>query len=174
MVNGLIIFYNMEDQIKGERDLRRELIVNLITNFILEGELYFLVFHLTSTHLQPQLQKLWRIMSDRGILENQLQMSMLNVHPPFHFDVNFRNKYQKIDPQSIPTHSSVPYEKTIAHITKISKLESPMSKLELIYTCCTNQIINEISQFWKGYNIPDKKLAIDTDNLQGILIYIVS
>lgn len=53
MVNGLIIFYNMEDQIKGERDLRRELIVNLITNFILEGELYFLVFHLTSTHLQP-------------------------------------------------------------------------------------------------------------------------
>lgn len=49
-----------------------------------------------------------------------------------------------------------------------------MSKLELIYNCCTAEVTKEISQFWQGYNIPTKKLSIDTDQLQGILIYIVS
>jgi Vacuolar sorting protein 9 (VPS9) domain len=32
----------------------------------------------------------------------------------------------------------------------------------------------EVSDFWKGYDIPAKKLSIDTDQLQGILIYVVS
>ena len=49
-----------------------------------------------------------------------------------------------------------------------------MSKLELIYTCCTQEIVKEMSYFWQGYDIPDKKLSIDTDQLQGMLIYIVS
>ena len=49
-----------------------------------------------------------------------------------------------------------------------------MSKLELIYNCCTVEVTKEISQFWQCHNIPHKKLSIDTDQLQGILIYIVS
>jgi len=40
-----------------------------------------------------------------------------------------------------------------------------MSKLALIYSCCTNMALQEISAFWKGYNIPNKKLSVDTDNL---------
>ena len=32
----------------------------------------------------------------------------------------------------------------------------------------------DIDLFWKDYNIPTKKLFIDPDNLQGIIIYIVS
>jgi hypothetical protein len=63
---------------------------------------------------------------------------------------------------------------TIQSLIKVSKAESPMSKLELIYSCCTGKIIEEISLFWKQHNIPAKKLAIDTDQLQGIIIYIVS
>ena len=49
-----------------------------------------------------------------------------------------------------------------------------MSKLEWIYNCCTKQVGKEIDLFWRGYNIPAKKLFVDPDNLQGILIYIVS
>ena len=49
-----------------------------------------------------------------------------------------------------------------------------MSKLEWIYNCCTRQVSKEIDLFWKGYNIPTKKLFVDPDNLQGIIIYIVS
>lgn len=49
-----------------------------------------------------------------------------------------------------------------------------MSKLEWIYNCCTRQVSKEIDLFWKGYDIPKKQLFIDPDNLQGIIIYIVS
>jgi hypothetical protein len=32
----------------------------------------------------------------------------------------------------------------------------------------------ELSKFWKGYQIANHNLVIDSDNLQGILIYIIS
>jgi hypothetical protein len=49
-----------------------------------------------------------------------------------------------------------------------------MAKLELIYHICTNEVMDEISKFWLSHEIEPKKLAIDTDQLQGIVIYIVS
>ena len=49
-----------------------------------------------------------------------------------------------------------------------------MGKLDLVYNCCTAKVIEDISGFWKQYDIPSKRLAIDTDNLQGIVIYVVS
>ena len=54
-VEVLITFYSMEDVIRGERDLRRELLFNLIANLVLDDELYFLIFNLTSTHLEKDI-----------------------------------------------------------------------------------------------------------------------
>ena len=51
-VDSLISFYSIEDQIKGANDLKRELMFNLITNFILEGELYFIVYNLMSGSIE--------------------------------------------------------------------------------------------------------------------------
>jgi hypothetical protein len=48
-------------------------------------------------------------------------------------------------------------------LLQITRLESPMSKLEWVYTCCTQGIPKEVSEFWKGFDIPTKKLSIDTD-----------
>jgi hypothetical protein len=42
----------MESEIRGERDIKRDILLNLITSLVLEGELYFLVFHLTSSNLE--------------------------------------------------------------------------------------------------------------------------
>jgi hypothetical protein len=69
---------------------------------------------------------------------------------------------------------TTPFTKTILALGKLSKCESPMQKLELIYNCCTKTIVEEISLFWQAHDIPPKKLAIDTDNLQGIVIFVVS
>lgn len=55
LVDVLITFYSMEDQVRGERDLRRELLFNLVVNHVLEGELYFVVFNVTASYLEPQL-----------------------------------------------------------------------------------------------------------------------
>jgi len=49
-----------------------------------------------------------------------------------------------------------------------------MNKLELIYTCCNSVLIHELSLFWKCFDISPKELSIDSDQLQGILIYVIS
>ena len=78
------------------------------------------------------------------------------------------------DASSTQTYLGSPYSNAIDHLQELNKLESPMSKLEWIYMCCTTEVIKEISAFWKDHDIPKSMLSIDTDNLQGIIIFIVS
>lgn len=54
IVDATVVFYGLQEQVKP-RDLKRELFVNLVTNFMLTGELYFLLFNLTSSHLEEPL-----------------------------------------------------------------------------------------------------------------------
>jgi len=76
---------------------------------------------------------------------------------------------------SVPyVYKGQPFSFAIRDLQRLSCLESPMSKLEWIYNCCTRQVSKELDSCWKGYNIPTKKLFIDPDNLQGIIIYVVS
>ena len=49
-----------------------------------------------------------------------------------------------------------------------------MSKLEQLYSSCTQTLVNELERFWEGFEISKKELFIDSDTLQGILIYIIS
>jgi hypothetical protein len=79
VVDALIVFYRIEDQIRNERDLKRELLFNLVTNLILDSELYFLIFNLTSLSEEDNIIVLKRIMSNRAFLENHLPMKELNI-----------------------------------------------------------------------------------------------
>ena len=67
-----------------------------------------------------------------------------------------------------------PYSLAITNLRKLQNIKSPMAKLEWIYNCCTQDIQKEISAFWYGYDINKDDLVIDADNLQGIIIYIIS
>jgi hypothetical protein len=49
-----------------------------------------------------------------------------------------------------------------------------MSKLELLYTCCQSVMIHELQQFWKCYDIKPEDIQTDPDQLQAILVFIVS
>jgi hypothetical protein len=49
-----------------------------------------------------------------------------------------------------------------------------MAKLELIYSCCTVITIEELSDFWNSVEISSKKLMIDPDQMQAIIIYIIA
>ena len=57
---------------------------------------------------------------------------------------------------------------------KIDEIESPMCKLEHIYKCCTIDIQKSLDKFWLNYNIPTKKLSVDVDNLQSLIVYLIS
>ena len=78
------------------------------------------------------------------------------------------------DQEEVYTYMGQPYSLAIRELQKITCLQSPMSKLEWIYNCCTRQVSKEIDLFWKDYKIPTKKLFVAPDDLQGIIIYIVS
>ena len=52
-VEAILLFYELENQIKSFHR-SYELFENLVTNLILEGEVYFLIFNLTSSWLEPQ------------------------------------------------------------------------------------------------------------------------
>ena len=52
-VEAILIFYELEDQIKTF-DRTHDLFVNLVTQIVLEGEVYFLMFNLISNWLEPQ------------------------------------------------------------------------------------------------------------------------
>ena len=44
-VDATILFYELEEAVKPS-SLTRELFTNLVTNLVLEGEMYFLVFNI--------------------------------------------------------------------------------------------------------------------------------
>lgn len=44
----------------------------------------------------------------------------------------------------------------------------------MIYQCLSNELMSEISKFWQSHDIPSQMLSLDTDQLQGIVIYMVS
>lgn len=52
-VEAILIFYELDVQIKSF-NRSHDLFTNLVTNLILEGEVYFLMFNLTSSWLEPQ------------------------------------------------------------------------------------------------------------------------
>lgn len=52
-MEAILIFYELDDQIKPF-DRTRDLFENLVTHFILEGQLYFLLFNLCSSTLEQQ------------------------------------------------------------------------------------------------------------------------
>lgn len=57
IVGATAVFYSLEDMVKPNK-LSSELFVNMITNFVLEGEIYFLLFNLTSSWMEEPLLKL--------------------------------------------------------------------------------------------------------------------
>ena len=61
MVDATLLFYELDDVVKPN-SLTKELFTNLITNFIIQGELYFLIFNITSAQLEPIQQNLRKIM----------------------------------------------------------------------------------------------------------------
>jgi hypothetical protein len=167
MVGATAVFYSLEDMVKPNK-LSRELFVNMITNLVMEGEIYFLLFNLTSSWMEEPLHKLQKIMFNLNILENELPIDKLNIHPEMQFDVNVRNQFKRAPAKPneikiVQAYSGEPYAQVKAKMLQISRLESPMSKLEWVYTCCTQAIPSEVSEFWRDFDIPSKKLSIDTD-----------
>jgi hypothetical protein len=80
-VQSLIEFYSLHEEFGGTRDLRRELLINLVTNFVLQKDLYFLVQNVCAVGQEAQIQKMHSIMQSKSTLENHLNFANLGVAP---------------------------------------------------------------------------------------------
>ena len=124
--------------------MKREIVFNLMTNVVLTTELYFLVYNLQTLAHEEEIKQLKRLMADKAFLENYLTFQILIVAPNFQFDWNQRLKFKKFEDSGDPSVLK-PYGLTIEALQKISRTESPMGKLDLVYTCCTSKVIEDIS-----------------------------
>lgn len=69
---------------------------------------------------------------------------------------------------------TTPYANVVNRLIYIDEIQSPMCKLEHIHKCCTQEIQKTLDLFWANYDVPSKKLAVDVDNLQSLIIYMIS
>ena len=115
------------------------------------------------------------LMANQEFLHTTLCTEKLSITEPFQFKPDYRAQYPSVaDCTDEPYTPSQPFDSTIKSFKQLCANQSPMAKLELIYSICTSEVMEEISRFWYTHEIDAKKLAIDTDQLQGIVIYIVS
>mmetsp|Transcript_33713 Transcript_33713/g.41581 ORF Transcript_33713/g.41581 Transcript_33713/m.41581 type:complete len:174 (+) Transcript_33713:1553-2074(+) len=106
LTEAILIFYELDDQIRPY-DRTRDLFENLVTNYILEGQLYFLIFNLCSSTLEMQQRSLRKMMFSQETLENKLPIDSLTGLPQFQFDVNFRNNYEKEESSALDIKASL-------------------------------------------------------------------
>jgi hypothetical protein len=45
-VDAILIFYTLDEQMKGSENLKRDLLFIVVTNLVLSNEIYFLVYNL--------------------------------------------------------------------------------------------------------------------------------
>ena len=63
IVNALIKYYSIDIKppAMGGSDLKKDLLINLVTNFVLSDDIYFLIFNMTSISQQQELHKLTKL-----------------------------------------------------------------------------------------------------------------
>jgi hypothetical protein len=71
IVNAVIKYYSIEIKppVMGGSDLKKDLLTNLITNFVLSDDIYFLIFNLISISQQSELHKLTKLLQDKEFVK---------------------------------------------------------------------------------------------------------
>jgi hypothetical protein len=149
---------------------------NMVTNMILRDEIYIILFGLYSELHRDEIEQLKKLQDNSELLEKNLNLKCLQVSPAFQMDPDYKTNFTKTGRSSSTNNKTkiTPYELPIRKLQKIDEIESPMCKLEHIYKCCTVEIQKCLDKFWRGYDIPNNKLSVDVDNLQSMIVYLIS
>lgn len=114
-VEGVLVFYQMEDLIKNQNDLKRELVFNLVTNLTLQGDLYNFVYMLHISMQESKIATLGKIMRNRAFLEREIGLRHLNIAEQFQFDAELRASYAKTS-EAESDSGQQPYTASIKHL----------------------------------------------------------
>lgn len=70
-------------------DLKKDLIINLVTNFILSEDIYMLIHNLYSTSEEMKLLKLNALFNNEHALKTLLNFEALKIKQQFRMDASF-------------------------------------------------------------------------------------
>ena len=156
----------------------------MITNLIVRDEIYFILFSMYSELNQENINKLTAVQESQAALDKYLSFQALNINKEFRMDPRVRQAYplkeneaENFEQAQVEEDLKLcmqPYLFVIDKMRSLDDIESPMIKLEQIYKCCTEEIQIALDSFWQYHEIPQKKLQVDVDNLQAIIVYMIS
>lgn len=162
----IIKFYSLE--LEGN-ELRKDLILTLITNKMLQSYVYFVLHNLITLQNEARIVKLQeRFKALEGIRPCHLGANkILSMDPTL--------RIQLIGPGSKETTKmamNLPYFRTIKHLQSLSRIENPIQKLEKLYQIYSSLCSKELQIFWHNdrYFSLDK-LYVDANSLRSIVIY---
>ena len=173
IVRQILKFYSIPLR---ANDIKKDLLENMVINIVLKDEIYTIFERLYSDLHYDSIQRLIRLQNDQELLDAKVNFEVLKVNKEFRMDPDVRALFNYTGDGVFEElqHTEKPFERTINNLQKISSIESPMCKLEHIYKCCTTDIQKSLDQFWRDFDIPSKKLSVDVDNLQSLIVYFIS
>ena len=162
-----------------QNDIKRDLVENMVTNMVLTDEIYVIMFRLYSELYDDDIQMLKCVQDNQALLDSKVNLASLQVNKEFQMDLDFRDTFDlktcdRFASQASIVRQNIPYNTPIKNLSKIDEIESPMCKLEHIYKCCTVEIQKSLDKFWRNHEITSKKLSVDVDNLQSLIVYLIS
>lgn len=67
----------------------------------------------------------------------------------------------------------VPYWHTIERFQYLTKLECPLTKIDIIFLIFSEIMPHELAEFWEGYSqISKKDMYINSENLKKLMTYV--
>ena len=81
-------------QIKlSQTDIKRDLLVNMVTNLIVKDEIYFILFSMYSELNRENIKKMTTVQENQKALEQYLSFEALNINKEFRIDPAVRQIY---------------------------------------------------------------------------------
>ena len=170
IVNAVLQFYEIE---LTRKDIKRDLMVNMITNIVIREDIYFILFRIYSKMLNDDIQKMHTVLSSDYAQEHMISLASRNVERQFRMDQAFREEFPLKEGKQESIVPGRAYDSIITRMRLLDEMESPMLKCEHIYKCCTEEILKTLEEFWAAREIKRGKLVIGFDNLEGIVIYML-
>jgi hypothetical protein len=75
------------------RDIKRELVVNMVSNIILKGEIYVIIYSLLSELHKEDIIKLREVHQNQALLKSKFSLEALGVKREFQMNEEERSKY---------------------------------------------------------------------------------
>ncbi|CAI2387179.1 unnamed protein product [Moneuplotes crassus] len=150
----VIKFYSLKLK---QQECWKDILLNMITGFVLRGNTYSTAYNLLCQKLKPTLYKIQNVMEQLHLLIGPQEFG---VEPEIAVDL-VQKKAEAPENYTKVCFPHQPYSHFIDPFVKLTKTESIICKLEYVYQLMTK------------YLSVNKDIFIDADNLQGLIRYIV-